>query len=86
MIFTGPPIDESEGFRNVHKNVAGDTISMTNHAILPTISASTAMAVNQLTIQIELGRGRESAPWYVESPCRNREMKWEEVIQRQKRI
>jgi len=39
------------------------------------------MAVNQHTIQVELGRGRESAPWYVESPCCYREMKWEEVIQ-----
>jgi len=37
MIFAGAPIDGSEGFRRVHKNVAGDTISMTNHAILPTI-------------------------------------------------
>jgi hypothetical protein len=81
MIFAGAPIDGSEGFRNVHKNVAGDTISMTNHAILPTISASAAMAVNQLTIQIELGRSRKSAPWYIESPCSYWEMQREEVIQ-----
>lgn len=86
MIFAGAPIDGSEGFRKVHKNVAGDTISMTNHAMLPARSASNMSGVDQLTIQIELGRGRESAPWYIESPCRYREMKWEEVIQRQKRI
>jgi len=60
MALAGAAKEGNEGFLKVHRSVAGDTISIKNHAMLPNLSpASRFMCYSPFRFKVE---GAENRP------------------------